>query len=140
MIFDVFADVHWVGAVLAAVAWFVLGAAWYIAPPIARRWQAAGGIEIPEDQQPDPKVFGLTFLAYLVATVATSLLAAGVGVASVADGAALGLVVGVGYALTAAAVTAIYDQKPQPLTHFWINGVFNVAGLTAVGAILGAFA
>jgi ABC-2 type transport system ATP-binding protein len=95
---------------------------------------------IHEDQQPDPKVFVLTLLAYFVATVVTSLLAAGVGVESTGDGAALGVVVGVGYALTAAAVTAIYDQKPQPLTYFWINGVFNVAGLTVVGAILGAFA
>jgi hypothetical protein len=140
MIFDMFAQVHWLGAVVAAVVWFVMGAAWYIAPPISRRWQAAGGIEIAEDQQPDPKIFGLTFLSYLVATIVTSLLAAGVGVASIPDGAALGLVVGVGYALTAAAVTAIYDQKPQPLTHFWINGVFNVAVLTVAGAILGGFA
>lgn len=64
-------------------------------------------------KRPDPKIFVLTFLAHLVATIGTSLLAAGVGVASIADGAALGVVVGVGYALTAAAVTAIYDQKPS---------------------------
>lgn len=140
MIIDMFAYVHWLGAAVAAVAWFLMGAAWYIAPPISKRWQAAGGIEIPEGQQPDPKTFAWTFLAYLVATVVTSLLAAGVGVGSIADGAALGLVVGVGYALTAAAVTAIYNQKPQPLAHFWINGVFNVAGLTVAGAILGAYA
>ncbi len=140
MVLDMFGQVHWVGAVVAALVWFAMGAAWYMAPPISKRWQDAGGIEVPEDQQPDPKVFLFTLLAYVVAAVVTSLLAAGVGVTSVADGAALGLVVGVGYALTAAAVTAIYDQKPQPVTHFWINGVFNVAGLTAVGAVLGAFA
>ncbi|MEX0791460.1 MAG: DUF1761 domain-containing protein [Actinomycetota bacterium] len=139
MIFDMFAEVHWLGAAVAALAWFAMGAAWYIAPPISRRWQAAGGIEIEEGQQPDPKVFALTLLAYFVATIVTSLLAAGVGVASIADGAALGLVVGVGYALTAAAVAAIYDQKPQPFTYFWINGVFNVVGLTVAGGILGAF-
>lgn len=140
MIFDMFGQVHWVGAAVAAAVWFVMGAAWYINPPIARRWQAAGGIEIADDQQPDPKIFGLTFLSYFIATTVTSLLAAGVGVATVADGAALGLAVGVGYAVTAAAVTAIYDQKPKPFTHFWINGGFNVAGLTAAGAVLGAFA
>jgi hypothetical protein len=61
--FDVFPQVHWVGAVVAAVVWCVMGAAWYIAPPISRRWQAAGGIEIAEDQQPDPKIIVLTFLA-----------------------------------------------------------------------------
>ncbi len=140
MIAELLGGVHWLGAGVAALVWFVLGAGWYMAPPIAAAWQAAGGVEIDEEAGPDPKVFVLTLLAYLVATIATSALASGVGVSSVVDGASLGLLVGVGYALTAAAVTAIYDQKPRPGVHFVINGVFNVIGLTAAGAVLGAFA
>lgn len=134
------AEVNWVAVLVAALAWFVLGAAWYMTPAIARRWQEAGGIEVPEDGGPDPKVFVLTFLAYIVGAAATAALAAGIGVASVGDGVMLGVFVGVGYALTAAAVSAIYDTKPQPFTWFWINGVFNLIGLTAVGGVIGAFA
>lgn len=140
MFVELLGEVQWGAAAVAAVAWFVLGAAWYMAPPIAAAWQQAGGIEVDEDASPDPMVFLLTLIAYFVATSVTSALAVGIGVASVGDGASLGALVGIGYALTAAAVTAIYDQKPGPFAHFWINGVFNLIGLTMVGAILGAFA
>ncbi len=133
-------DMNWLAAVVAAAAWFVLGAAWYMTPVIARKWQQAGGIEVPEDASPNPMVFLLTFVAYLVASVVTSMLAVAIGVAGAASGAALGLTLGVGYALTAAAITAIYDTKPEPFGWFWINGVFNLLGLTVVGAIIGAFA
>lgn len=133
-------DINWVAVIVAALVWFVLGAAWYMTPVIARRWQEAGAIEVPEDASPDPKVFALTFLAYLVAAAVTAAIAVAVGVTSVGEGAMLGAFVGVGYALTAAAITSIYDTKPQPFTWFWINGVFNLIGLTAVGAVLGAFA
>lgn len=132
--------VNWIAAVVAAVVWFVLGAAWYINPVIARMWQESGGIEVPEDQAPDPLVFLYTLIAYLVASVVTAMLAVATGVSSLGEGAALGLTVGIGYALTAAAITSIYDKKPNPVTWFWINGVFNVVGLTVVGAIIGAFA
>lgn len=133
-------NVNWLAAVVAAIVWFVLGAAWYINPFIARKWQESGGIEVPEGQGPDPMVFVYTLLAYLVASVVTSMLGVAAGVSGLGEGAALGLTVGIGYALTAAAVTSIYDTKPNPFTWFWINGVFNVIGLTVVGAIIGAFA
>lgn len=132
--------ISWLAVVVAAVAWFVLGAAWYINPVIARKWQQAGGIEVPEDGEPNPLIFLLTFLAYMVASAVTAFLAGAIGISGAGEGAVLGLALGIGYALTGAAVTAIYDTKPDPFGWFWINGVFNLIGLTAVGAVIGAFA
>jgi hypothetical protein len=138
--FETLGGVNWLAVVVAALAWFALGAGWYMAPPIARAWQRAGAIEVPEDGKPNPMVFVLTLAAYLVAAAVTAMLAVAIGTSGVGAGAALGATVGVGYALTAAAITAIYDTKPEPFTWFWINGVFNLIGLTVVGAIIGAFA
>ena len=138
MSLDVLSDVNWLAVALGAVVWFVLGAIWYIPPVMGRRWAAAGGIELPEDTNPDPKVFVLTLLAYLVAAAVTGMLAVATGTESAGEGALLGFLVGVGYALTAAAVSALYDRKPEPFAWFWINGVFNVVGLTAVGLVIGA--
>jgi MFS family permease len=140
MSFDVLSQVDWLAVVVAAVAWFVLGAAWYIAPPIAKLWQRAGGIEVPEDAGPNISIFVLTLLAYFVAATVTAMLGVATGTSSVVEGAVLGVVVGIGYALTSAAISAIYDRKPEPFNWFWVNGVFNVLGLTVVGAIIGAFA
>lgn len=139
MSLDVLADVNWLAVLVAAVAWFVLGAVWYIPPVMGGRWQRAGGIEVPEDASPRPIIFVLTLVAYVVAAAVTAMLAVATDTSSAGEGAVLGLVVGVGYALTAAAVTAIYDTKPDPFAWFWINGVFNVVGLTVVGLVIGAF-
>lgn len=140
MTLDVISDINWLAVALSAVVWFSLGAVWYIPPVMGRRWQAAGGIDVPEDAGPDAKVFGLTLLAYLVGAAATAMLAAATGTDTAGEGAVLGLVVGVGYAVTAAAVTAIYDRKPDPFGWFWINAVFNLVGLVVVGVIIGVMA
>lgn len=136
---DALADINWLSVVAAAAAWFVLGAAWYMTPAIARKWQQAGGIEVPEDAGPNLVVFLLTFVAYLVASAVTAFLAGAIGISGTGEGMILGLALGVGFGLTAAAVTAIYDTKPDPFAWFWINGVFNLIGLTAVGTVIGAF-
>jgi hypothetical protein len=138
MAFDVITDVNWLAVIVATLVWFVLGAAWYIAPPIATRWARAGGIQIPEDQRPDAKPFVLTLLVYLVVTLVTAMLAVATGTETVGQGAVLGALVGI-VLVSANAISAIYDQKPEPVTYLWVNGVFNFVALVVVGAILGAW-
>lgn len=138
MSFETLQDVNFVAVVVAAVAYFVLGAIWYITPVISRMWASAGGIDV-EGQSPNPMNFVGTFIAYLVSGLATAMLAVGTGTDSAEEGAILGLVVGVGYALTAAAVSSIYDRKPDPFGWFWINGFFNTGALVVVGVIIGAW-
>lgn len=138
MTFDVVSEVNGIAVLVAAVVWFAMGGAWYIAPPIASRWMRAGGIEVPDDAGPNPMVFLLTLLVYLVVAFGTAMLAVATGTDSAGEGALLGVVVG-GVLVCAAAISAIYDQKPEPLTYLWINGVFNLAGLVVVGVILGAW-
>lgn len=138
MSLDVLADVNWLAVLLATLAWFVLGALWYIPPVMGARWQKAGGIATPESG-PNPMIFVLTLVAYFVAATVTAMLAVATGSDSAGQGALLGFVVGIGYALTAAGVTALYDKKPDPFGWFWINGLLNLVGLTVVGLVIGAF-
>ena len=138
MSFDALQDVNWAAVAVAAVAYFVLGAIWYIPPVMGNMWAKSGGIDM-EGQSPNPMNFVGTLVAYFVSGIATAMIAVGSGTDTAEEGAILGLVVGVGYALTAAAVTSIYDRKPDPLGWFLINGLFNTAGLVVVGVIIGAW-
>jgi hypothetical protein len=137
MSFDAFSDVNYLAVLAAALAYFALGAIWYIPPVMGNTWQKAGGIEMPEGQAgPNPVLFVGTYVAYAAAGLATALLAVGTGSDTAAEGVVLGLIVGVGYAFTAAAVTALYDRKPQPMIWWLVNGIFNVIGLVVVALII----
>ncbi len=138
MSFEALQDVKWAAIAVAAVAYFVLGAIWYIPPVMGKMWAKAGGIDT-EGQTVNPLNFLGTLVAYFVSGIATAMLAVTTGTDSPEEGAILGLVVGIGYALTAAAVTSIYDRKPDPLGWFLINGIFNTGGLVLVGVIIGAW-
>jgi hypothetical protein len=139
MSFEAMQDVNWLAVLVATIAYFALGAIWYIPPVMGKRWGAAGGIDMEGQDGPNPAIFALTLVAYFIAGLATAMLATSTGTDTAGEGAVLGAVVGVGYAMTAAAVTAVYDRKPDPFGWFWINGVFNLIGLVAMGAIIGAW-
>lgn len=137
MVLDFLIDVNWLAVVVATVAWFLLGAIWYAPPVLGRPWMRAAGIEMPaEGQGPGPAIYLTPLVAYFVAVVATAILAEAVGATSFVDGVGLGLVVGIGYALTLGAVALTFDRKPQPVVLFLINGAFNVLGLVVAAVIV----
>ena len=136
MSFSALSDVNYLAVLVAALAYFALGAVWYIPPVMGTTWQKAGGIEVAEGEGPNPVLFVGTYIAYAVAGLATALLAVGTGSDTAAEGVVLGLIVGVGFAFTAAGVSALYDRKPQPMVWWLVNGIFNVIGLVVVAAII----
>lgn len=136
MSFDVLSDVNYLAAIVAAIAWFALGAIWYMPAVMGRAWMRSAGIEMPEGYRPNPMIFVVTFVAYLITAVATAMLARATGSETLGEGIALGFVVAVGFALTMAAVSALYDRRPEPTTWFLINGTFNLIGYLLVAVIV----
>jgi hypothetical protein len=45
MSFDLLDDLDWLAVIVAAIAYFVIGAIWYAQPVFGRAWSAAAGIE-----------------------------------------------------------------------------------------------
>lgn len=135
---EYFSDVNYLAVIGAALAYFAMGFVWY-GVLFSKPWQEAMGIEVQEGQQPSPSLFVLTLLAYFVSAVVTAVIAFGSATDTAMEGAVLGALVGVGYSLTLAGITAMYDQKPKPLNLWLINGAFNVLALVVVGVIVGAW-
>jgi hypothetical protein len=45
---DVLSDLNWLAVIVAAIAYFAIGALWYAPPVFGRIWMTAGGMAMPE--------------------------------------------------------------------------------------------
>lgn len=134
MSFDFLGDLNWLAVIVAAVAYWILGAIWYAQPVFGNVWLRAGGIEIQEGQRPSPAIYIVPLIGNFLAVVATAMLAAATGTAEASEAIVLGLVVWGGYAVSLTLNSATFDTRPQPATYFVISAGYHLVGL--VGAAL----
>ena len=128
-----FGDVNYLAVLAAAVAYWLLGALWYSPFLFARPWAAGANISLPEAGERPPMVLFVTsFIAFFVAALAMAFLAGASGSDTLGEALLLGLITGVGFAVTVLLVTQAYEQRPAVV---WIiNAGYNLLGflLTAV--------
>ena len=138
MTLDILGQLNWLAVIVAALLYFALGALWYSPVLFARPWMnAIGWDRSPDEPQPSPVTYLLPGLFYLVAAVATAILAAATGSDTFGEGIFLGLVVGIGYALVLTAVNAVFDPNmPRPWVWFAISGAYNLIGLVIVAVLV----
>ena len=130
---------NWLAVIVGAVIYFVLGAVWFAPPVFGKPWMAAIGFD---ESRPRPEMNPASYVGpaifYLIASIATGLLAKATGTDTLTEGIILGLVVGVGYALVVTATDAVFDpNKPKPWNWFTISGAYHVVSLAIVGAEFG---
>jgi len=77
MSFELLGDLDWLAVVIAAAAYFVLGAIWYARPVLGKAWMDAGGMQIPaEGQRPGPAIFAVPAAGSLLSAIALGMIAA----------------------------------------------------------------
>ena len=133
-----FGAINWLAVVVGAAIYFVLGALWYSTVLFAKPWQAAIGWD---ESRPQPQTNPLTYvvpaLLYVVAGVATALIAAATGVDTLTEGIALGLLTGMGFALPMVGVEATFDpNKPKPLAWFAITTAYHLVGFVILAVVI----
>jgi Na+/H+ antiporter NhaA len=136
MSFDALNDVNWLAIVVAALAWWILGALWYARPVFGNPWMRAAGIEIQEGQRPGAATIVVPLIAQFIATVAIAMLARATGSTTFGEGIVLGLVVGVGLLLTTYLVEATFGNRPQAGTWFAITGAYQLLGVLIASVIV----
>ncbi len=128
---------NWPAVVVGAVIYFALGAVWFTPMLFGRPWQRSIGWDASREQQMSPVMYAVPALFYLVAAVATGMLAAATGSDDIGAGVTLGLVIAIGYALTVTATDAVFDpHKPQPWVWFAITGGYHLVGLVIVAVLV----
>jgi hypothetical protein len=123
------------GIIIAALAFFFLGGAWYTFM-FGKQWRAEMGIteEQAKNASPNPWMFVVSFV---VGLVIASTLAKLISESSVGYGFKVGLGTGIGIGAAILAQNYMYEQRS---IRFWlINAVYVIVGLTAMGTIIGAF-
>ncbi|MGH2554224.1 MAG: DUF1761 domain-containing protein [Actinomycetota bacterium] len=136
MSFDVLGDLNWLAVIVATVAYFAPGGLWFASPVFGRPWIRASGIQMPEGA-PGTAFYVGPFATCLVATIATAMLVEATGSDTLGEGIVLGLVLGIGLALTTLFVTGIFDpKKPEPMVWFAITGGYHLIGLLIAGGTL----
>jgi hypothetical protein len=129
---------NWPAILVAALAYFVLGALWYSKILFSKRWIADLKIDV---NHPDAKkgiglMFGGSFVMMFVQSLAIAILAERIGIRG--DGWMSGLKLGalLGCCCSAASVGINYFYEKKPLSLFLINAGYAIAGCIVAGIII----
>jgi hypothetical protein len=132
MLFDYFADLNWLAVLVAALAYFVLGAIWYSNMMFGKAYRAALGIT--EQGTPNPSLLIINFVGWFISATALGLVGAAAGASTVIDGIVLGLVAGVGFVVVHQVVGGVFDPGRRAL--MGVNVPYTVPGFVIMGVIL----
>jgi Protein of unknown function (DUF1761) len=140
MTLDALGELNWLAVIVAAIAYFALGALWYMPFAFGKPWQRAIGWDEGRQPAASAVTYAAPFLFALVSSIATALIANALGAQDVAAGLGLGLVVGIGYGLAISAYEAVFDpNKPGPWVWWAISGGYHLVGLVIVAVIVSAW-
>jgi len=129
--------INWLAVLVAAVAYFVLGALWYSKALFGTKWAQLTKLDM---NNPDLKkgMGGMmisTFVLILVVCFALEILIVKINFEQeLSYGIKLGLLTGLAFATTAVSITYVYERKPTNL--YLINTGYHVVGHVIAAIIL----
>ena|SRR5437899_2654169 len=132
-----FAGINYLAVLIAAVAGFAFGAAYYIG--LSRQWLAAVGKtkeEVAAKRSPTPFIISIVALAVMAWTLAGIMGHLGAGQVTLKNGVISALFVWLGFVITTLAVNNAFGQRKPMLTV--IDGIHWLGVLVIQGAIIGA--
>jgi hypothetical protein len=125
----------WLPILIATAVAFALGGLWY-GPLFGNAWVAALG-KSPDDIEPSPAPFVISFFTALVTCVVVAGLMAELQIDTILGGALFGLITGIGFIATAMASDTAFCGWGMRL--FLIQSGYRVAYSILMGGIIGAF-
>jgi fatty acid desaturase len=128
-------DINWLSVLVAAIAYFALGALWY-SLLFSKKWVAYQNID-----RDDPRfktgvaaTMISSFVLMFIATAGLAILIELMGMMNVSAGFKLGLLTGICFSATAISITYLYTKKPFGL-HL-IDNSYHILAHAIAGAII----
>ncbi|HZX86695.1 MAG TPA: DUF1761 domain-containing protein [Reyranella sp.] len=134
-----FAGMNWLAILIATIAGFVFGAAYYMS--LSKPWLAAIGktkeqIAAEGKGSPLPFIISIVALAVMAVVLAGTIGHLGTGQMTLRNGVITALFMWVGFVITTMAVNNAFGQRKASLTV--IDGIHWLGVLVIQGAIVGA--
>ena len=128
-------DINWLAVAVAAIAYFALGAVWYSAL-FGKQWVTYQGINMQdaEAKKGVGAIMASSFLLMFVAVICIAILVERLQLYQAISGVKLGLLTGIGFAVTSISISYLYVKKPLGL-HL-IDGLYHVIGNIIAAIIL----
>jgi hypothetical protein len=132
-------EINWLAVLVAGVATFMLGGAWYTAL-FGKAWQQAHGfneetVKKAQAAMNPAKFFGGMFVCYLVVSLGLAIVMQWCRIHTLGGGASLGLVVGI--AIVCPIVLTNHMPSMVKPAGFLIDATYSLIYCTLIGAILG---
>jgi hypothetical protein len=128
---------NYVAVFVAALAYWLLGAVWF-ALLFSKPWMALEHITPEQASGMNPIApYIISFILNLVIAFVLAQLCAWRNANTAARGAALGILIWIGFLGPVTYTTYMYEMRPKQL--FAINEFYSLVGLCLMGAILGAW-
>jgi hypothetical protein len=132
---SLFTDMNWLAIAVSTIVYFFLGAIWYTVL-FGKKWIAYQKIDMndPELKQGSGLIMFMSFLLMAIAVVCIALLVERMQLNQALSGVKLGLLTGLGFAVTAISISYLYVKKPIGL-HV-VDGGYHLVGHIAAAVIL----
>jgi hypothetical protein len=132
----IFSQINWLAVIVAALAYFILGALWYSKALFGTAWSRLVGLDMT-DPNKSKGMAGMmisTFVLIVITCLGLALLVARLDLVLLVSALKLALVTGICFATTAVAISFIYESRPAPL--YFIDCGYHLAGHIIAAIIL----
>lgn len=128
---------NYLAVIVAAIAYWVLGAVWYAAL-FAKQWMALEHLTEEQAKSVGPVLpYIISFVLNILIAFVLAQIIQWRNANTASRGAAVGVILWVGIAGPITFTTYMYEMRPKAL--FAINEFYPLAGLILMGALLGAW-
>ena len=132
---DLFSQINWLAVLVAALAFFVLGAIWY-SFLFRNAWIKSSGVNVndPNAKKGVAGMFLTSFILIIITCIGLALFISRIGSGGWMSGLKIGLVAGVCFCATAICNSYLYEKRPLAL-HL-INSFYNIFGCVIAAIII----
>ncbi|WGW13954.1 DUF1761 domain-containing protein [Saxibacter everestensis] len=125
----------WLSVVVAALAYYLLGALWF-SPLFGKAWDRSIGHTREKRTRFQASYYVVPFVSAVLVTIAVALILRLVQPQSLVDALGLGTVVATGIALPISINNSLTPHTPHPFLHGIVTGGYHLAGIIGVSCIL----